>query len=366
METVGIICEYNPFHNGHARQFSQIRSLLGGDAAIVCVMSGDFVQRGQPAIYPKEVRAAAAVACGADLVLELPLNSCLSSAEGFASGGVSVLSRLGVVDRLAFGCENPELLGRNLPLLLSEGYQEALHLHVGEGLSYAAAGQKALETLGGDGVLLSRPNNILAVEYCKALARQSSRLEPLPLKREGDYHGLAPDPENPSAEFLRSREDWDGFVPEKALECYRGQPKYRMESGERAMLSRLRLLTREQTETLPYGSEGLWNKLLRAIREGRDLEGVIASAKSRRYPYTRISRMLLCACLGLTAEKMAETPDCIRVLAFSQKGRPLLRRISDEGTVPLLHVGQARPVTASDLFYPLFREEGRTAAADGG
>ncbi len=356
MKTVGIICEYNPFHNGHARQFRQIRTLLGEDTRIVCLMSGDFVQRGQPAILPKEIRAEAAVACGADLVLELPVNCCLSSAEGFASGGVSVLSRL-KVDCLAFGCEDPELLEKDLPLLLSEDYQTALHAAITEGLSYAAAGQRALEELGGDGRLLSRPNDILAVEYCKALARQNSPVRPLPLKREGDYHGSEPDRENPSAEYLRGREDWSGFVPDAALAVFEGQPRYRIEHGERAMLSRLRMLTKESLDDLPYGSEGLWNKLFRAIREGKGLEEIILSAKSKRYPYSRLSRMLLCACLGIGKNDLAAEPDSLRVLAFGPGGRPLLRRLSDEGSVPLLHVGQARPVTASDLFYPLFREE---------
>ena len=355
MQVVGILCEYNPFHKGHQKQFAQIREQMGEETLILCLMSGNFVQRGQPAIYPKEIRARAALASGADLVLELPVNFALSSAEGFASGGVAIFERLGVCNALAFGCEDPELLSENMPLLLSNDYQESLHAAIREGKSYAAAAKTALEKLGGDGSLLSKPNNILAVEYCKALAAQGSSIKPLALKRDGDYH-REESIENPSAEYLRASEDWEGFVPEEALALYRGQAKYRLEYGERAMLSRLRLLTKEDTEKLPYASEGLWNKLLRAIREGKDLNGIMEAAKSKRYPYTRLSRMLLLACLGLRAEDMKKEAEFVRVLAFGEKARPLLRKLSDEGRLPLLHLGQAYEKDASDYFYPLFRE----------
>ena len=192
METVGIICEYNPFHNGHARQLRLIRQAMGEDCAVVCLMSGNYVQRGEPAVFPKMLRAEAALRCGANLVLELPLTAALSSAEGFAFSGVSILSELGC-DRLCFGVEtrDTEALLCSAKANLDPRFDGLLRQQLDSGCSYAAARQLALEALGA-GAGLSSPNDILAVEYCKALLRLNSPMHPLPLYRTGSYH--APEP----------------------------------------------------------------------------------------------------------------------------------------------------------------------------
>ena len=175
LHTVGIVCEYNPFHNGHLYQLQETRRLLGADTVTVCVMSGDFVQRGEAAVFDKFARAEAACRCGADLVVELPLPWCLSSAEGFAFGSVSLLSALGC-DTLSFGSESADTLAlRSLAAFLSgKEAQDRIHalMDADETLSFARARQlAAAEALGDAAALLSNPNDILAVEYLKAIAK---------------------------------------------------------------------------------------------------------------------------------------------------------------------------------------------------
>ena len=189
MRIAGIICEYNPFHNGHAHQLAVLRE---AGYAPVCVMSGDYVQRGEPAVIPAASRAEAAVRCGAALVLELPPSYALRSAEGFADGGVELLDRLGCAEALCFGSESgdAEALLATARTLLSPELVPLLKQELAGGASFPAARQRALERLGAPGAaLLERPNSILAVEYCKALLRRGSRMRPIVLHRAGDYHG---------------------------------------------------------------------------------------------------------------------------------------------------------------------------------
>ena len=204
LKITGIICEYNPLHKGHVKQFQIIRSLLGEDTAIICLMSGNFVQRGMPAIMDKSLRAKAAILCGADLVLELPVTCALSSAEGFAAGGVEILGNF--CDYLCFGSENGDTnsLTDTAQALLSDRFPPLLRKYLETGMSFPAARQAALEAMGLDGDLLSLPNNILAVEYCKAILSQNVPMQPLPIFREGSYHAEEPDADNPSATAVRN------------------------------------------------------------------------------------------------------------------------------------------------------------------
>ena len=203
MKTVGIICEYNPFHLGHQKQIDRIRASFGQDTIIVCLMSGNFVQRGMPAIFDKFLRAKAAIDCGADLVLELPVTYALSSAEGFAAGGVKILSPF--CDYLCFGCETgeSELLMQTAQALLSPEFGPALRQELETGCSFPTARQRALAQIGCSASLLENPNDILAVEYCKAILSQGSAMKPFPIRREGGYHDACPDAENPSATSIR-------------------------------------------------------------------------------------------------------------------------------------------------------------------
>ena len=333
----GIICEYNPFHNGHKKQFDMIRA-ADPEAVIVCLMSGNFVQRGAPAIFDKGIRAKVALLSGADLVLELPVTYALRSAEGFAAGGVEILSLL--CDRLCFGAEDADLSALNLAAkaLLSEEYTQLLHQHLETGLSFPAARQNALRTLGVDAALISKPNNILAVEYCKAILTQNSPMTPMPICRQGDYHSTKADAQNPSATFLRSQlsEDlaWEDYVPAEAKALYKSSVLHNLEAGEKALLYRLRTMTDAEFESLPFGSEGLWRKLMHAARSQASLEDILTQTKSKRYTRSRLDRMVMCAFLGITRELLDANAPYTRVLALNDKGRVLLKKARLTGYFP--------------------------------
>lgn len=366
MQIAGIICEYNPLHKGHERQLNLAKSLLGQDAAVVCLMSGNFVQRGYPAIVDKSLRAKAAIACGADLVLELPITACLSSAEGFAARGVEILSRL--CTHLCFGAETEqqEEIMETARVLNSPAFPPVLRAYLQKGLSFPAARQGALEALGASADLLTKPNNILGMEYCKAILSQNSPLIPLPIHRPGDYHAAAPHPENPSATALRLRMesagDWQSFVPEKAREILAQGRLHTRASGEKAMLYRLRTMTEEEFSALPYGSEGLWRKLMHAARRESTLEEILTAVKSKRYTRSRLDRMVMCAFLELTEEALSQPVPYVRVLAFNETGRQILRQ--QKGNFPLCHTGKPMEhpycgleTRAQDL-YGLFVQDG--------
>lgn len=353
MKNIGVICEYNPFHNGHEKQLAMLRER----GAVVCLMSGNFVQRGEPAILDKLTRARAAVLCGADVVLELPLTYAIRSAEGFADGAVDIFTKLGCVDTLAFGCEEVDhnKIMSTARALLTPEFPGFLKNELALGRSFPAARQRALERLGADAALLTAPNNILAVEYCKAILRRGEALSPLMLHREGSYH-LSDDPENPSASFLRGREDWTGFVPAAAQEAFRDAPRYQLAAGERAWLARLRSMPDEEFAALPYGGEGLWRKVAAACRSERTLEDILTAAKSKRYTRTRLMRLLLCAYLGITEERLEDEAPYVRVLAVSERGQGVLRQMKKLGVVPIVNPGALPP----DLDY--WRLEQRAAA----
>lgn len=335
MKIVGIICEYNPLHLGHQKQFRIIRETLGEETAIVCLMSGNFVQRGAPAIVDKMVRAKAAVLCGADLVLELPVTYALSSAEGFAAGGVSILG--GFCDYLCFGSETGDesALMSTAKALLSEEFAYALRQELEKGLSFPAARTSALETMGINGELLAKPNDILAVEYCKAILTQGCSMRLLPICREGGYHDALPDPENPSATAVRklmaTSGDWERYVPAESAEVLRGATLHSIAAGERAVLSKLWTMKDEEFEALPYGSEGLWRKFMHACRSERTLEKILAATKSKRYTRTRLDRMVMCAFLGITKEALEEKAPYCRVLGFNDVGRSVLKQAKQVG-----------------------------------
>lgn len=326
---VGIVCEYNPLHRGHRKQMEAIRAEFGADTGIVCAMSGNFVQRGAPAIFDKSLRAKAAAACGADLVVELPLTVCLSSAEGFASGGVAILSKL--CDILCFGSEtgNRESLMATAQALLQGDFQPHLRRELDTGKSFPAARQAALTAMGLSSDLLSRPNDILSVEYCKAILSQGSSLDIFPIQRKGDYHDRKPDPENPSATALRqlllSGGNWRSYVPEEAADLFENAPLHSLAAGEKAVLYRLRTMTEAELSCLPYGGEGLWRKLLHARQAETTLEDILTAMKSKRYTRTRLDRMVLCAVLGITEESLLSPAPYARILAFNDRGREILK-----------------------------------------
>lgn len=328
MKTIGVICEYNPFHNGHQRQLDWIRAHCGEDCVIVCLMSGNFVQRGAPAIVDKSIRAHAAVLSGADLVLELPVSVALSSAEGFAGGGVAILKQF--CDCLCFGTESmtEEALNKTAQALLSPEFPHLLKEALSGGCSFPSARQAALSRMG-LGINLSNPNDILAVEYTKAILSQHASMSILPILRQGDYHDNELHPQAPSATAVRKAllcgSSWEAAVPEATVPLLKNASLHTLDAGERAIVAKLRAMEEAEFQQLPYGSEGLWRKLMKAARQWGDLSSIIDATKSKRYTRTRIDRMLLCAFLGLSQDALGVLPDKNRVLAFNDRGRSVLR-----------------------------------------
>lgn len=365
MKLTGIICEYNPLHLGHKKQLDAVRAMQGEDSGIVCLMSGNYVQRGAPAIIDKTIRARAAVLCGADLVLELPVNATLCSAEGFAATGVGILSKF--CQELCFGAETADLavLMDIADTLLSDKFSAALKVELEKGCSFPAARQAALEALGKVGSVVSKPNNILAVEYCKAILRQGCDLMPLPISRGGSYHDTIADEENPSATAIRAlmadKKPWERFVPKQAADCFQGAAIHTVAAGERAILSRLRTMTDEEFQALPYGSEGLWRKLMHACRCQASLDGIIDATKSKRYTRTRLDRMIMCAFLGITDQMLSSPAPYVRVLALNDRGREILKSARSVCQLPNTGEQQDHPYQASenrwDSLYGLFSQE---------
>ena len=251
-------------------------------------------------------------------------------------------------------------------------FEQALHTNMQTGLSYAAARQRALEALGQDGQLLMKPNDILAFEYCRALLTQNSPMRPLAVLRPGDYHAYTPDAENPSATAVRrlilSGGDWRRYVPAECL--YEEAAPHALGWGERAMLARLRGLEKQDWARAAHGSEGLWSKVWRAVQTQPDYEHILEAAKSKRYPRTRLQRLLLCAYLGIDAGQLAEVPPYVRALAFDERGQTLLRQAKKRGEICLVNAGQRPPdlpyyameCRAADL-YTLFGAPGTCCCA---
>lgn len=326
MKIVGIICEYNPLHLGHFKQMEKIRAFFGPDTAIVCAMSGNFVQRGHPAIIDKGERAKAAILCGADLVLEIPITGALSSAEGFAQAGVKVLAP--ICDTLCFGAEtgDRDLLMSTAEALLSEDFPPRLREGLNQGLSFPAARQAALEAMGCHAV--KAPNDILGVEYCKAILAGGASMDIFPIHRPGSYHAEIAEEENPSATAVRrlmlQRHNWHFCVPGPARAVFESAPLHSLAAGERAMLYRLRTMGDSDFEAIPFGSEGLWRKLMHSCRRESTLEDILTAAKSKRYTRSRLDRMVMCAALGITEQLRTSPVPYTRVLAFNDVGRGIL------------------------------------------
>ena len=350
MAVIGVVCEYNPFHLGHQRHLEKSRAALGEETTVLCVMSGDYVQRGQAAVYDKFARAEAACRCGADLVAELPLPWSLSSAEGFARGAVSLLAGLGA-DCLSFGSETGALppLERLAEVLAEPALTERIKSLLREegSLSFAAAREQAVrERLGEEALLLRQPNNILAVEYLKAIRSLHAALRPLPILREGAAHDGRSVGTGPcSASELRARlaagESLAGAVPAEAEAVFAreralGRELSSPDALEQAMLARLRMLQERDFERLPDGGEGLGRRLWTAVNRECGLAEILAGAQTKRYPLARLRRMCLCACLGIREGMNESTPPYARILAMTARGRAYLHERGKDAALPLL------------------------------
>ena len=336
--SIGIIAEYNPFHNGHRRQLEEIRRRFG-EAIIIAAMSGSFTQRGEPAVLDKFTRARLAIEGGVDLVVELPFVFATRSAQDFARGGVGILSSLGV-DRLAFGSEVDDLQSIKKAAALSDDdeLKSKLQDKLASGQAYAKAMREALSDEVGEEIL--QPNAMLAIEYVRAL--RETTIEPLLIKRVGASHDdISIGGSIASASAIRAAlpnfASIESVVDARTLEELRAADLPTIEKMFLPLRMKIITSTAEELRSIAGMNEGLENKLIRAARTVSSYAEMIDMLVNRRYTRSRIRRLLLHALIGLTADQLKQFDgvNYIRVLAFNERGRLILRRMRDSG-VPVV------------------------------
>lgn len=352
IKILGIVAEFNPFHNGHAYLLNKVRE--SGATHTVCVMSGNFVQRGDIAICSKVARAEMALRSGADLVLELPVTFATATAQRFARGAVATLNALGCIDALAFGseCGDAERLSTLADALNDNRVSQRIHEHLQSGITFAAARERALSECGYSGEILRNPNDTLAVSYIEAINAIGAKMTPIAVKRVGIAHDGGADGEFASASHIRSLinegKAVSPYIPHGALqilerEINAGNAPFSLERLEVASLARLRSMTVDEMASLPDISEGLEHRLYRATREQASVADIISAVKTKRYTQARLRRIVLCALLGLDKSVCSIDPQYIRVLGMNEKGRRILA--AAQPTLPLI----ARAKDASEL-----------------
>ncbi|MBQ2799620.1 MAG: nucleotidyltransferase family protein [Ruminiclostridium sp.] len=326
MKTAAIICEYNPFHNGHKYHIEQTKKQYGA-THIVCVMSGNFTQRGDVALCDKYERARAALKSGADLVLELPVAFSLASAEYFARGAVHIINSLGCVDMLSFGSEtgNSDILKEAAGAVHFALDSEDFTDYMKRGLSYPAALKKVVEEYYTSDVvdILTGPNNILGVEYIRALDMAGGTIEPVTVKRYGAAHDSEEISRTVSAsklrKMIRNGEDVTCYTDFSGYENYAV-----IERLETAILAKLRTMTKSDFEKLPNGGGGIENRMVKAARTATTLPQLMLMIKSKNFTMSRIRRLILCAFLGITKNDLKNMPSYIRILGMNDKGKEIL------------------------------------------
>ncbi len=361
MKTCGIVAEYNPFHNGHLYHIEKTKQVTNADA-IVCVMSGNFIQRGLPALFDKWTRAKMALNNGVDLVLELPTIYATASAEYFAHGAINLLDALGVIDTLSFGnsCNDIEILKRiaNVLYLEPEGYQKELKAELKKGNSYPVSRSNALKNFlkkeFKEDVLSSillDSNNILGIEYLKALLSCNSNITPISIERVGSsYNSLQISNNICSATAIREMlehqqiEFLPDVLPSTSLQIIRqeitsGKMPMFLKNFETEILFALRKLSIEELSQIADVSEGMEYTIKKNLLDYYTIEDFIEAMKSKRYTGTRIQRLILHALLGITQEMLdnyKQSPQYVRVLAFNKTGEKVLSKISSRSHLPII------------------------------
>lgn len=357
MHVLGVIAEYNPFHFGHSYHLQQAEQKCSPEA-VVCVMSGNFVQRGEPAIADKWARAEMALRQGVDLVLELPVLYATRSAYWFARGGVETLMRTGIVTHISFGVETEDfdLLILTAKKLAAEtpAYQKELKKALKEGLSFPRARAHALYGQSSQ-ALLQSPNNVLALTYLQVLYEKQWPLIPVPVARKGaGYSETKLNPGIlPSATSIREllasnpgtiSPEMRHYLPSSTSEVlereYRiGRSPVFKESLDPQLMTLLRRCSKESFQQIVDVSEGLENRLWRMSRESKNTKEFLACLKTKRYTLTRLQRLLIHLLLDYTREKekhLDSGPPYLRVLGFTAKGKELLRRIKKASSLPVI------------------------------
>ena len=330
MKILGIISEYNPFHNGHKYHIEKSKELTGADT-VVAVMSGSFVQRGEPAFADKWLRAQTAVMSGADLVIENPFVYACNSAQVFAEGAVNILDGLGCVDFISFGSEAGDI-DRLLPFASeTDEFKDRLHQALEQGMPYAKAVSFAYNDSEG---IMTGPNNILGIEYIKALDKINSHISPVTIKRsDRGYHSDEIAGVFASASKIRSMaakgEDFSEFVP-YAYKGYIGGLDYF------SIMSHIISLSAEEIDKLPSAGEGLGNRIKSQMRKSGSINSLINNIRGSRYTKSRISRILCQMITGCSS--MPTNKYYARILGFNSRGAELLKHIkkSECASIPVI------------------------------
>lgn len=347
----GIICEYNPLHRGHALCLQAMRK--SGNSHIVCVMSGNYVQRGEPAILNKWARTECALNAGADLVAELPCAWAMAGAETFALGAVSMLHRLGCIDELWFGseCGNAQQLFNLAEILQTEAFSASLRSFLGNGISFASARQNAVQQLCGaeKAALLESANNTLGIEYCKAILKLNSSMRVRTLKRDGAGHDQTVNLETEDSvlsasqirAMVQNNEDISSLLPDFSEQILKreialGRAPCTVKNIEMPILACLRSMTVHDFSLLPDISEGLEHRLHRTVRTATSLSEVFDGVKSKRYSHARIRRIILSAFLGIQKKSVPSVPPYFRILGMNERGREILKIAKKNKQIPIV------------------------------
>lgn len=344
----GIIAEFNPFHNGHAYITDVLRDC--GKNTVTAVMSESFVQRGECACVSVSDRTLAALNCGVDLVLSLPVVYATASAERFARGGVGILGALGCIDRLGFGseCGDIEVLEKCAAALTSEEFAPLLENRLSEGLSFPSARQKALRDMYGDAFAdaLSSPNDILGVEYIKALNNYNFPITPYAIKRLGVSHDsdlIADGICSASAlrDIIEKQGDFYSLMPEISAQIIsnavtHGKAPADFSKLDNALLYKLRTMNAADFMSLPDVGEGLEHRFEKAVAESVSVAEILEKVKTKRYTYSRLKRIVVCALLGITRDDVALPVPYIRVLGFNKRGADVLKQAKNTAKLPIV------------------------------
>ena len=333
---VGVIAEFNPFHNGHKYLLEAAKQ--NTKKCVVVIMSGTFIQRGGIAVTDKLTRTKASLNNGADLVLELPVVFSHNTAQKFAMGAVATLQATGIIDTLAFGSESADISGliNGADILADEPQDVSLKIQelMGQGISYPVARQKAY-TGYFDTRLLSTPNDILALEYLRACKILNADFTPLPIKRHGADHDSREVTETIASateirRMLTKDDDVSSFIPSYEFDIY---DEKRLDT---AIISNLRLIPADRLADINEVSEGLENIFIAAAREVSNVNDLCMAVKSKRYTLSRIRRIAYSSLIGLTKELGNMSPTYIRVLGANENGRMLLREMKEKSTLPIV------------------------------
>lgn len=345
MKVSGIICEYNPFHNGHLYHIQKTRD--NGATHIVAVMSGNFVQRGDTAVIDKLERARLAVRCGADLVIELPVQYSLASAEGFAAGAVYLLDALGAVDELSFGSECGDvaklLEAMDTVNTIAVSHSDEIRSIMEKGYTYPRALSSVVNGIDGEAAsIISEPNNLLAIEYLRALKKLDSNIKPFTVKRVNAVHdGKTAENGFASASYLRERIQKRANISEYTTSEWAAAIMAAMSKGEIASMSRLervilyklRSSTTDEIAHIYDVGQGLEHRIYGARMAG-SLDELLFTVKTKRYTMARIRRIILALLIGITKEDMRRLPPYGRILAFNERGREILARAKGSTKIP--------------------------------